>query len=132
MRSLLALAFFLSFSVAALAAASLDDALGQDAGECVKMDTVRPLVTHAERLGANEFEFVRAFYMAIPPLSHSLPIGDYAEIVTDGDIVGVVLIDSDSDQTCARLQITPWLLKAIKDVGKGVKVKASGAAGDPS
>ncbi|HXZ17275.1 MAG TPA: hypothetical protein VEH77_15150 [Roseiarcus sp.] len=129
MRSMLALALFLSFPIAGLAA-SLDDVLGQDAGDCVAMARVRPHVTHSETLSSTQFEFVRAFYMAIPPLSHELPIGDHAEIVTDGDVVGVVLIDSDSDQTCARFQITPWLLKAIKDVGRGRTVKASEAAGD--
>jgi len=122
MRLTLALAFLMSLPAGALAS-PLDDALSEAAGVCVKMETVRDASTHIAPLNAAQFEFARAVYAIIPPVSHELPPGDRAEIVTDGETVGVVLIDSDSDQTCARFAAPAFLMKMLDEVGKGVTTK---------
>ena len=112
-------------------AGPLNDALGQGSGECVPMSAVRPLVKHDEPLNAAQFDFLRGMWMTIPPVSTELPIGDKAELITDGEDFGVVLIDSESDQTCARFRVpnVGEFLTVINQVGEGKTIKAKDAAG---
>ncbi len=112
---------------------TLDGLLSGEA-ECVKMETIRPLVAHEQKLNAAQFDFIRGMWMVLPPPSTDLPIGDQAEIITDGDTFGVVLIDSDSDEACARFHVPSAkvadFLTVINAVGEGMKPKARDKAGD--
>ena len=112
-------------------AGALADALRDGADECVPMAKVHALATHEIAMNEKQFEFLRGFYVAAPPPSTELPIGDRAEIASDGDDFGVLLIDSASDQTCARFHVTDigGFLAVINAVGAGVTVKAKDRAG---
>lgn len=64
-------------------------------------------------------------------LSQDLPIRDVAEIVSDGDSFSVILVDTNADETCARLHIRylAGFLCVLADIGAGKTVKAKDAAG---
>jgi len=51
-------------------------------------------------LTPEQFQFVRALYVAIPPISQKLPPGDHAVMASSGGAVMVALVADD--QACAR------------------------------
>ena len=80
-------------------------------------------------LTPDQFQFVRAFYMAIPPLSHALPPGDKAFYTIDGDGVEAFgLVDSAAGKVCVVFQSSKWLKRLIDQVGRG----EVGKVGDPT
>ena len=131
LKSLMAAAAVL-VSVPALAADGLDDVLGQASGDCVPMAKVRAVKGLTETpLNDKQFEFVRGMWVVVPPKSSELPIGDRAEIITDGEDFGVILIDTEAQQTCARFHVhdIAGFLTLINAVGEGKTVSAKDAAG---
>ncbi|MGO9417900.1 hypothetical protein [Roseiarcus sp.] len=132
MIMLRAVALAAAFACAPAFAGELSDRLAGDA-ECVKLADIRPLITHTQEQNSRQFDFVRGFYMAAPPASTALPIGDRAAIITDGQDFGVILIDNDAGETCARFHVTDIgaFLAIIEAVGEGATVKAKDAAGRP-
>ena len=121
------------FLFAALAATSLAvPALAQDEprtlqellaplsrGACVKMDDLRA-VGATVQLTPDQFQFVRAFYMAVPPVSHELPPGDRAFLAKGVDGVAVLgLYDEGQGQVCAVFEATDWLERLVDEVGRG-------------
>lgn len=126
--ALLASALLLAASAAQ--ASPLDDLLGGEA-DCVKMADVRAAAKVETRLDVRQFDFVRGMWMAVPPVSRELPIGDTAELVSDGDTSGIVLVDTDADETCARLRIRDLadFLDLLAEIGEGKTVRAKDAAG---
>lgn len=88
-------------------------------GACVKMDDVRK-VGATVQLTPDQFQFVRAFYMAVPPVSHELPPGDKAFLAKGPDGVAVLgLYDDDAGQVCAVFEATDWLERLVDEVGRG-------------
>lgn len=71
----------------------------------MRMAKVRPLIKHDQALNAEQFEFIRSFCMAAPPMSDDLPIDDKEAIVTDSDDFGVIMIGSGADPACARFHV---------------------------
>jgi hypothetical protein len=64
---------------------------------------------------------VRAFYMAVPPVSRNLPPGKKAYIARpfiEGNVTIVGLI-SDNDKVCSAMPFVPFLEKILDDVGAG-------------
>ena len=53
--------------------------LTADAPECVPVSQIGS-VSHVTKLTAEQFQFVRALYIAIPPISRQLPPGDSAVV----------------------------------------------------
>ena len=102
------------FSLAALAATSLcATASARDRqpslqelfapfsqGACVRMDDVRA-VGATVQLTPDQFQFVRAFYMAVPPVSHELPPGDKAFLAKGPEGVAIFGLHDDGGQVCA-------------------------------
>src|ERR1700761_7762470 len=73
---------------AQVAAAAPDDSqeacvfsqwLNPDAPQCVAVSEISS-VSHMTKLTPRQFEFVRALYIAIPPISRRLPPGDSAVV----------------------------------------------------
>jgi len=97
-------------------------------GACVAMDDVRKAGATVQ-LTPDQFQFVRAFYMAVPPVSHELPPGDKAFLAKGADGLAVLgLYDDDGDQVCAVFEATDWLERLVDEVGRG----ETGKLGQPS
>jgi len=95
-------------------------------GACVKMNDVRKVGATIE-LTPDQFQFVRAFWMAIPPASRQLPPGDKAFLAKDAEGVAVLGLYDDGGQVCAVFKATDWLERLVDEVGRG----ESGKRGQP-
>lgn len=96
-------------------------------GACVKMDEVRK-VSATVQLTPDQFQFVRAFWMAIPPASRELPPGDKAFLAKDAEGETVMGFYDDGGQVCAVFKATDWLERLVDKVGRG----ESGKRGQPA
>ena len=70
-------------------------------------------------LNGNQFQFVRALFVAIPPVSDELPPGDRAALFFDGANKAVMVGIIDGDWVCARFTAPDFLVNLIIEVGKG-------------
>ena len=87
-------------------------------GACVKMDDVRKVGATVE-LTPDQFQFVRAFFMAVPPVNHELPPGDKAFLARGAEGVAVLGLFDDDGQVCAVFEATDWLQRVVDEVGRG-------------
>jgi hypothetical protein len=120
------------FMLAALAAASLCGpalAAGMpktlaelfaplSSGVCVGIDDVRSVGATVE-LTPEQFQFVRAFWMAIPPVSRELPPGDKAFLAKDPSGMAILGLFDDGGQVCAVFPATNWIERVVDEVGRG-------------
>ncbi len=86
-------------------------------GGCIAVKKVRAATSFVQ-LTPEQFQFVRAFWMAIPPLSRELPPGDKAFRARDRDgdtVFGLY----DDDQICSIVPAPDWLQHIIDEVGTG-------------
>ena len=68
-------------------------------------------------LTPEQFQFVRAFYVAIPPVSRSLPPGDHAIMaISGGDVMLALVADG---QACARFLAPDFIQAMVIQVGEG-------------
>ena len=74
-------------------------------GACVGIDEVRALGPTVE-LTRDQFQFVRAFWMAIPPVSRELPRGDKAFLAKDPSGMAILGLFDDGGQVCAVFPAT--------------------------
>ena len=74
-------------------------------GACVTIDAVRT-VGATTQLTPEQFQFVRAFWMAIPPATPELPPVDKAFLAKDSNGVAVLGLFDDGGQVCAVFQAT--------------------------
>src|ERR1700751_4355782 len=79
---------------------AFDKWLNPDAPECVPMSAIRAVSTVRD-LTPEQFQFVRALYVAIPPVSRTLPPGDRAVMVSSGGSVMLALVADG--KACARM-----------------------------
>ena len=95
------------------------------------MADVRAAAKVETPLNARQFDFVRACEWQCTPVSQDLPIGDTTEIVGDGDSYGVVFVDTNADEICARFHIRDLagFRGVLAETGEGKTVKAKDAAG---
>ena len=77
-------------------------------------------------LNDKQFEFVRALYVVLPPVSRALPPGDRAVIAVAGDEVMLALIADG--EACARFLAPAFIRGMLDDVGAG----KSRPRGDPT
>jgi len=98
--------------------------LAPDAPECVAIFQIGS-VSHLTKLTPDQFQFVRALYVAIPPISRELPPGDSA-VVASADGKYMVALVSDG-QACARFLAPDFILSMLAQVGKG----ENGMIGEP-
>ena len=90
--------------------------LKPDAPECVPVSEFGS-VSHLTKLSAEQFQFVRALYIAIPPISRQLPPGDSAVVaIADGRAMIALVADG---QSCARFLAPDFILSMLVQVGKG-------------
>ena len=87
-------------------------------GACLRMDDVRA-VGATVQLTPDQFQFVRAFYMAVPPVSHELPPGDKAFLAKEPEGVAVLGLFDDGGEVCAVFEATDWLQRLVNQVGRG-------------
>jgi hypothetical protein len=90
--------------------------LDADAPQCVAVSTITS-VSHVTKLTPQQFQFVRALYIAIPPISRQLPPGDSA-IVASAEGRSMIALVSGGE-TCARFLAPDFVLSMLSQVGKG-------------
>ena len=72
--------------------------LSQEAPECVPVSAFKSVSTVTD-LTQEQFQFVRALYVALPPVSRTLPPGDHAVMASSGKTVMLALVADG--QACA-------------------------------
>lgn len=118
-------AFLLAAFLASPAAAQqppsvFDPILGAGAQNCVAVEDIAKLSVQVKQLSDAQFEFIRAAFIFMPPVSHELPPGNVAYVAkgSDGTIMAGLWGDG---QSCARFLVPPFVLKMIEAVGNGEK-----------
>jgi len=96
-------------------------------GGCVAMAGVRAASAVIE-LTPDQFQFVRAFWMAIPPVSHELPPGDKAFFAKDSSGDEVFGLFDGAGAVCSVFEATDWMERLVAQVGRG----EVGKRGDPT
>ena len=74
-------------------------------------------VSHVTKLTAEQFQFVRALYVAIPPISRQLPPGDSAVVASASGKAMIALVADG--KACARFLAPDFVLSMLVEVGKG-------------
>jgi hypothetical protein len=64
---------------------AFDALVAEGAPQCVSMAVIKQIAASVEDLNENQFQFGRALYIALPPMSPELPPGDKAWIATSGE-----------------------------------------------
>jgi hypothetical protein len=90
--------------------------LTADAPECVAVSQIGS-VSRLTKLTPEQFQFVRALYVAIPPVSRELPPGDSAVVASAGGKAMIALVAGD--RACARFLAPDFVLAMLGQVGKG-------------
>ncbi|MBV8107857.1 MAG: hypothetical protein JO223_25200 [Hyphomicrobiales bacterium] len=93
-----------------------DKWLNEQAPECVPVSAFASVST-VKDLSRDQFQFVRAFYVALPPVSRTLPPGDRAVMATAGGAVMLALVADG--QACARFLAPDFLQAMVVQVGEG-------------
>lgn len=83
--------------------------LSQELPQCVPVSEFKSVSTVTD-LSPAQFQFVRALYVALPPVSRTLPPGDRAVMASSGDMVMLALVDNGL--SCARF-LAPGFIKAM-------------------
>lgn len=102
-----------------------DKFLRPDGPECVPVAEIGS-VSRLTKLTPSQFQFVRALYIAIPPVSKQLPPGDSAVVAT-ADGKAMIALVTQGRVACARFLAPDFILTMLAQVGKG----ETGAAGEP-
>ena len=98
--------------------------LNTDAPQCVPVSEIGS-VSRLTKLTPQQFQFVRALYIAIPPISRELPPGDSAVVASANGRSMIALVSGG--ETCARFLAPDFVLSMLSQVGKG----ENEAIGDP-
>ena len=98
--------------------------LDPQAPQCVAVSKIGA-VSRLRKLTPEQFQFVRALYVAIPPISRALPPGDRAVIASASGRSMIALVSGG--EACARFLAPDFVLSMLYEVGKG----ETEAVGDP-
>ncbi len=90
--------------------------LAADAPECVPVSQIGS-VSRVTKLTPEQFQFVRALYVAIPPVSRELPPGDSAVVASADGKAMIALVAGG--QACARFLAPDFVLSMLVEVGRG-------------
>jgi hypothetical protein len=123
-KILAALAFLSSPAPAFAEAGDFAEWLSGDQPECIPLGAVNKAADGSVALNGDQFQFVRALFVAIPPVSDELPRGDRAALFLDGANKAVIVGIIDRDWVCARFTAPDSLVNLIIEVGKGEVVRA--------
>src|SRR4249920_220821 len=99
---------------------AFDKWLSPDAPECVPVSAIKS-VSRLTDLTPEQFQFVRALYIAIPPISRKLPPGDHAIMASSGGAAMVALVADG--QACARFLAPDFVKTMLVEVGQGMTVE---------
>jgi hypothetical protein len=100
-------------------AAVFDQWLGQGAPERIPVSAFKSVSTVTD-LTAEQFQFVRALYVAIPPVSRKLPPGDHAIMASSGGSAMLALVADG--QACARFLAPDFIRAMVAQVGQRMTV----------
>jgi hypothetical protein len=118
-KFLAALAFLSSVGPAFAEAGAFTERLSGDQPECIPLGAVTKAADDSVPLNGDQFQFVRALFVAIPPVSDGLPPVDRAALFLDGASKVVMVGIIDGDWVCARFTAPASLVNLIIEVGKG-------------
>ena len=90
--------------------------LASDSPKCVPVSDIGS-VSRLTKLSSDQFQFVRALYVALPPFSRSLPPGDHAIIASAGDKATITIVSGE--QACARFLAPDFVQAMLEQVGRG-------------
>ena len=93
-----------------------DKWLNEQSPTCVPVSEFKTVSTVIE-LTPEQFQFVRALYVALPPVSRTLPPGDKAIMANSGDAVMLALV-ADA-RACARFLAPDFITAMLIQVGMG-------------
>jgi hypothetical protein len=116
-KFLVALPFLSSPAPAFAEAGAFAEWLFGEQPECIPLGAVNKAADGSVPL--NQFQFVRALFVAIPPVSDQLPPGDRAALFLDGANKAVMVGIIDRDWVCARFTAPDSLVNLIIEVSKG-------------
>jgi hypothetical protein len=96
-------------------AGAFDKWLATDSPECVPVaDIAKVDGVKIVELTPAQFQFTRALYVGIPPVSQSLPPGDSAiKASVDGTVMLAIVM---GDKTCARFLAPDFIQKMIDEI----------------
>jgi hypothetical protein len=117
-KILAALAFLSSPAPAFAEAGAFAEWLSGDQPECIPLGAVNKAADGSVPLNGDQFQFVRALFVAIPPVSDELPPGDRAALFLDGANRAVMVGIIDRDSVCARFTAPDSLVNLIIEVDK--------------
>ena len=100
-------------------AAVFDQWLAQGAPECIPVSAFKSVSTVTD-LTAEQFQFVRALQVAIPPVSRKLPPGDHAIMASSGGAVMLALVADG--EACGRFLAPDFIQAMVTQVGQGMTV----------
>ena len=93
--------------------------VGSD-GAGVRARLCNQVSVNGDRSTAEQFEFVRALYVAPPPVSRTLPPGDHAVMASSGDAIMLALVADG--QACGRFLAPDFIKTMLMQVGDGKAV----------
>ena len=93
-----------------------DKFLNASAPQCLPVKAFDS-VSKVSELSPAQFEFVRAIYVTLPPISRQLPPGDHA-VIAKADGVAMLALVGDG-QACARFLAPKFILSMLDEVGRG-------------
>ena len=129
-KILAALVFLSSPAPAFAEAGAFAEWLSGDQPECIPLGAVNKAADGSVLLNGNQFQFVRALFVAIPPVSDELPPGDRAALFLDGANKAVMVGIIDRDWVCARFTAPDLLVNLIIEVGKERSSEQNSPRGD--
>ena len=97
-------------------ASVFDKWLNERSPTCVPVSEFKTVSTVIE-LTPEQFQFVRALFVALPPVSRTLPPGDRAVMATSGDAVMLALVADG--RSCARFLAPDFITAMVIQVGMG-------------
>ena len=96
-----------------------------DSPQCIPTTEFRS-ATRTVELSPEQFQFVRALYVALPPMSKTLPPGDRAVMVSVGEETLLALVSDNL--ACARFIAPDFVVEMLMQVGEG----GTGVVGQPT
>ena len=93
-----------------------DKWLNEQSPTCVPVSEFKSVSTVIE-LTPEQFQFVRALYVVLPPVSRTLPPGDKAIMANSGDAVMLALVADG--RACARFLAPDFITAMLIQVGRG-------------
>jgi hypothetical protein len=123
--SIISIASLVAFSAQAEDSGPFAQWIDKNTPRCVPVSDFAS-VSRTIRLTPEQFQFVRALFVATPPVSRTLPPGDHAVLAVAKDQAMLALVSDDV--SCARFLAPDFFVAMLIEVGAGATAKV----GDPA